>query len=123
MKRVPLRRTGKLKPKKRTKSERERIYGPPGYVEWCHAQPCIACGVVGFSEVAHVGNGGMGRKSDWTDTVPLCGPRPALIGGLFMGCHRFYDEYPKQFWSAYELDMDAETQRCHSRWIEESKKQ
>lgn len=60
----------------------------------------------------------MSRKSDWTQTIPLCGVRPGILGGLYMGCHRFYDEYPKQFWGAYELDMDAKAIEINSRWLQ-----
>lgn len=114
-----------IKKKPRSKSERERIYGPKGYVEWIHEQPCIACGVVGFSEVAHIKTGGMGRKDDWTRTVPLCGVRPGFAG-LYMGCHRFHDEYPTNFHDAHgnlllDVVADAINRAWHSRRRRESR--
>lgn len=57
----------------RTKAERERVYGPPAYREFLTARGCEVCGRTPI-EIAHVTNGGMGRKADWTATVGLCGP-------------------------------------------------
>ena len=126
LRKSPLKRSGKplkrtrIKKKPRSKEERERIYGPKGYVEWIHEQPCVACGY-GRSECAHVGNGGTARKSDWTQTVPLCGWR--YLGTNFgtIGCHRLYDEYPSHFAEAYQLDMEAEALRTNRAWLEHSR--
>lgn len=114
--------------KKRTKSEKERIYGPPGYVEWIHDQPCIACGVVGFSEVAHIRTGGLSRKDDWIRTVPLCASHPIrvnerFVNELFPGHHRVLHHLGRQpFERYYALNLDtcaAETQLAWSSRIQE----
>lgn len=55
----------------RTKSARERIYGPPAYRDFLNAIGCEICGATPI-EIAHVRTGGMGRKADWTATIPLC---------------------------------------------------
>lgn len=95
-----------IKRKHRKPSEFKRIYGPKGYVEWIHEQPCIACGVVGFSECAHIKTGGMGRKDDWTDTVPLCGLKPIGVGYSVSGCHEaFHNWGRKTFELVHDLDL------------------
>ena len=77
MKRTPLKRTKKLvakkkiKPKRRTEEDYERIYGSRKRVAWVQSQPCIACNRTP-SENAHIRSGGMGRKADYRDIVPLC---------------------------------------------------
>lgn len=67
------RKTG-LKPKRRKPSEYARIYGSRARVEAIKRMRCAVpgCGL-GPCHNAHIRNGGMGRKSDWTDIVPLCG--------------------------------------------------
>jgi hypothetical protein len=103
---TPFLKRSAIRKKPRKKSERERIYGPKGYVEWIHEQKCIACGVVGYSECAHIKTGGTGRKDDWTRTVPFCGFRRASFSPLpkspydsinFIGCHQQYDEFQWAF--------------------------
>lgn len=77
MKRTPLKRktklvsTSKPKAKKRTTADFARVYGSKARVAWIAAQPCVACGK-GPCETAHIKSGGMGRKADYTETVPLC---------------------------------------------------
>jgi hypothetical protein len=81
-----------VKRKGRSSKERQRIYGPRGYIEWIHERPCAACGVIGWSECAHIKTGGMGRKDDWTRTIPLCGPHTnPRRQTITIGCHRMYD--------------------------------
>lgn len=109
----------------RKKSERERIYGPPGFLDWIHEQPCIACGVAGFSEVAHIRTGGTGRKDDWVRTVPLCGPH-FIPGTLWIpphhyaGCHWTLDN---QGLASLEhatiripIDLEKHAAEIRSRW-------
>lgn len=55
----------------RTKKEALRIYGPPAYREFLNALGCIVCHDTPV-HIAHTKSGGVGRKADWTDTVPLC---------------------------------------------------
>ena len=77
MKRTPLKRKTKLttktkpKAKKRSTADFARVYGSKARVAWIAAQPCVACGR-GPCETAHIKSGGMGRKADYTETVPLC---------------------------------------------------
>jgi hypothetical protein len=49
--------------------------------------PCALCGVQGFSQVAHANQGkGMGIKVSDAESMPLCGPRPFVLG-----CHAGVD--------------------------------
>jgi hypothetical protein len=61
-----LKRTGRIKPKKRTASEFRRVYGSKGFQTFIRTMPCWACGYAGPSPrvLAHTENGGMGRKAD-----------------------------------------------------------
>lgn len=88
-----------VKRKPRPKAETERIYGPPARRKWMKLQPCSACGVVGYSEGAHVlGNGGTGRKADADTQAPLCGIRPEHNRtGTYLGCHILFDRYRSDF--------------------------
>ena len=70
--RKPMKRSGRIAPKARTTSERERIYGPKARVAWVKASPCVCCGAVGQCQNHHVVSGGMGRKADSDTIVPLC---------------------------------------------------
>lgn len=79
MKRTPLRRktklTAKTKPKakKRTASDFARVYGSKARVAWIAAQPCLGClSTATPCENAHIKSGGVGRKADYTQIVPLC---------------------------------------------------
>lgn len=111
--------------KPRKPSETLRIYGPKGYVEWIHEQPCIACGVVGFSECAHIKTGGMGRKDDWTRTVPLCGPH-WVAGGFgyggayeYFGCHRrLHAEGAESFGRCWLIDFKQASASTRKLWLE-----
>lgn len=89
-----------LAPQPRTPEEDARIYGPPEFRDWLHAQPCSVCGWRGEPEEmqqCHVKTGGTGRKDEWTRTFPGCGPhelrKPSTINpGVFLsatieGCH------------------------------------
>ena len=74
----------------RQKRERERTNGSPERDAFVRSLPCCACGVVGYSEVAHVGKEGKGagRKANADQTAPLCGLRPTELGLIYVGCHR-----------------------------------
>lgn len=128
MKRTPLRRSTKAiarlvppKKRRRSKAERLRIYGPPGFVEWIHEQPCIACGIVGFSEVAHTKTGGMGRKAGWRDSVPLCGRRRTPDMYLTEGCHAVLHQSGRDsFEAAYDVDLEVAAISTHKLWLSET---
>lgn len=78
-----------------------RKYGSRERVAFVNTLPCAACGVVGYSENAHVRKPeGLGRKSGYLDIAPLCGVRPAGLAsmrgekgnpGLYAGCHARLD--------------------------------
>lgn len=67
----PLDRSGPLRPKARTRKERERVYGTEARQTWLRERGCLACGQRPV-ELAHVENGGMGRKANADRLVPLC---------------------------------------------------
>lgn len=121
MKRTPLKRSQRpIRKKPRTKSEKLRIYGPPGFVEWCKSQPCIACGVVGYSEVAHIKTGGTGRKADWTDTIPLCSARSFVTPssrGWLMGCHMVLHQTGREsFELRWDIDLEVAAIAIQEQW-------
>lgn len=79
--------------KRRPKSETLRIYGDEDRRAWIKSLPCAGCGVVGFSENAHVcGNAGAGRKANADTIAPLCRDRPGVTG-----CHTLYDQHKRPF--------------------------
>lgn len=124
----PIRRKVPLSPrssrptsrKKRTAAEQraedERKYGSEERIAWLKSLPCIACRVVGFSEVAHTRTGGTGRKADARFTVPLCGPR--MQDGFFVaGCHRKqHDVGRSEFERDYDLLLDEEAEKTEAAW-------
>lgn len=69
---MTLKRSGRIKPKKRTPAEKDRIYGSPERIAFLQSLRCACgCGVTPC-EVAHVANGGMSRKGDAeSNTIPL----------------------------------------------------
>ncbi len=91
----PPKRSGRIKPKKRSASEFARIYGSKERVAWVKSQPCVYCNALspffgesqrGPSHNAHTVTGGMGRKAGFETIVPLCASH-----------HRRYDEHLKPF--------------------------
>lgn len=73
---TPLRSSSRLRPKKRSAKASTRIYGTPAHQDWLRAMPCLGCSRIGTEDrphhLHHTANGGMGRKADATDQVPLC---------------------------------------------------
>lgn len=98
----PVKRSA-IKKKPRPAKDTDRIYGPPEFREYLHASPCMLCGIQGdMIQQAHIETGGMGRKSGWEKTGPLCGRRvrTILLGGghvqmtpdsMYESCHKWYD--------------------------------
>ena len=82
--------------------------------------PCCACGVVGYSEVAHVGNegAGAGRKADADQTAPLCGPR-IIRGKVVRGCHRASHLAQQTFEAAWNIDLAACAAETARAWVDE----
>jgi hypothetical protein len=86
--RSPLRRTGRITPKKRSAADFQRVYGSTARVQWVQSQPCsvMAC-PRSPSETAHTVTGGMGRKADAATTIPLCAYHHAELHQV--GTHSF----------------------------------
>ena len=68
--------------RKRKAANLERAHGPAARREWIKTLPCANCGIVGYSEGAHIKNGGTGKKAEARFTIPLCGRVVGVIG-----CH------------------------------------
>jgi hypothetical protein len=108
---TPLRRGGRIRPKKRTASEFARIYGSRKRAAWVRSLLCTVdgCGDPRESENAHVANGGTGRKADHTLIVPLCPWHHRQLHS--MGIESFQE--------AYHMDRDgleAEAKLVEARW-------
>jgi hypothetical protein len=113
VKRTPLKRKTRLtskakpKPRKRIKAkprgsiEFQRIYGSKRRVAFVAALPCIVCHRTPC-ENAHIISGGMGRKADYTDIVPLC-----------PSCHRLQHQ---KGWTA--LGLNALTLKEWALWTQ-----
>lgn len=72
---VPLRRTGRVKPvnRKRKQSEFARCYHSKARVAWVKALPCAVSGCPNTPcDNAHVVNAGASRKADYLYVIPLC---------------------------------------------------
>ena len=115
----PIKRT-RIRKHPRKPSETLRIYGPLARRKWMKLQPCSACGVVGYSEGAHVlGNGGMSRKADYDTQAPLCGYRMLSTSSETIGCHKLYDDYRWIFDEEFPgFDPEISAAETESRWLE-----
>jgi hypothetical protein len=113
MKRSPLTRRSRIKPKKRSASEKSRIYGTDERIAWLKGRACLvshrpdlhAC--MGAIECAHTENGGMGRKANAETTVPLCHAAHRLLHTIGQ----------RSFERTYGLDLTAEAARVGSAWL------
>lgn len=93
----------KVRPKSknvaRQREEGPRKYGSRERRRWIKAQPCVGCGLVGYSVNAHVAPkieaGGVGRKADAKWIAPLC--EYFNIVGVLTGCHLAYDNHKPPF--------------------------
>jgi hypothetical protein len=88
-----MQRSGRIKPKRRTSEEFQRIYGGADRVEWMQRQPCFVVALqvasrpcFGAIQCAHTITGGMSRKADAQHTVPAC-----------VSHHADYDQHRKPF--------------------------
>ncbi|MGJ0510234.1 MAG: hypothetical protein ACR652_24580 [Methylocystis sp.] len=102
---VAFRKSEKQRKTRVKRQENERKYGPQLFREFLHASQCLGCGTRQNIQQAHRFTGGMGRKGNWQDTIPLCGPqlvRPNVHDRhedyTVPGCHASYDA-AKQSWS------------------------
>lgn len=89
-----------------------RQFGSKARVLFVKSLPCAACGVVGYSENAHLlGNDGMSRRGPYTSIGPLCGPHYGMsqigIEVMLNGCHASFDETRMRFNQLYP-QFDAE---------------
>lgn len=117
MKRSPIARSAPPRKRKRRTAAEERAkfareFGSQERHDWIQTLPCCACGVVGYSENAHVGNkgAGTGRKADYDQIAPLCGPR---------GCHQqSHDDGQQSFEREYGIDLLACAAECERAWQE-----
>lgn len=107
MKRSPIRKRRRTKHQLANVDHRE-------YVEWCHTQPCAACGTRQNIHAAHVGRGGMGMKhgSD-AEVIPLCGANGSSFG--LPGCHADHDQYHGRFGGEF-YETDAEWRARRRAW-------
>ena len=64
-------RAKRIKAKRRTRKEFDRIYGSRERVRKINAMPCCNCGKYP-SENAHTEGGGTGRKAGWRTIADLC---------------------------------------------------
>lgn len=90
-----LKRSGRIKPKRRTSREFVRIYGSRERVRFVSGLPCVVpyCTCPDPRQNAHIVNGGIGRKADADKIVPLCPPH-----------HReLHDRGPSWFASRYDV--------------------
>ena len=73
------------------------------------ALPCIACGIQGYSQAAHLPPEAKGMKQSDLLTFPLCCTRVGIAG-----CHQDYDQYrlfPRAAAMAVGRAWAADTQR------------
>jgi hypothetical protein len=114
---APTRRTGlkrsRKPPKrnvKRRASEFARCYGSKARVAFVRSLPCSACGVIGYSQNAHVCRvgGGMGRKAHYTTIVPLRG-----------AMHRELHQIGRaSFEEKYGVDLDKAAADTQAAWLQ-----
>lgn len=68
----------------------------------------MACGVVGYSENAHIETGGVGRRADADQIVPLCSIHHGLL----------HQEGRGWFEAAYDVDLEVAAISTVQRWLE-----
>lgn len=81
-----------IRKRRRSKADTERVYGSKAFRDYLHAHPCLWCGRAGVEQAHLRGNGGTGKKKDWTTTGPMCGRKTSGDGSLYYpGCHARWD--------------------------------
>ena len=108
--------------RKRKAANLERAHGPAERREWIKTLPCANCGIVGYSEGAHIRNGGMSRKADARFTIALCASRVALIGGVnfpISGCHYAQHRYGWTYLATLDTPekREAAAARTEQLWL------
>ena len=79
------------------------------YLRAVASLPCIACGIQGYSQAAHLPPEAKGMKQSDLLTMPLCCTRIGV-----QGCHQDYDQYrlfPRDVAMTVGLAWAADTQR------------
>jgi hypothetical protein len=116
---APPARTGKPKTVNRARKAREyaRTNHSAERDAFVRSLPCCACGIEYSSEVAHVGNegAGAGRKANYDQTAPLCGPRERL-SVIVEGCHRESHRGQASFEAKHRVDLAAEAAATEAAW-------
>lgn len=90
-------------------AHKERPVRSEAYRRAVASLPCLFCGVVGYSQAAHVGPKGAGIKACDLTVVPACCTREGEIG-----CHMRLDQhalYPQHIRRALAPAWVADTQR------------
>jgi hypothetical protein len=84
------------------------------YKAWVRTLPCVACGIEGCSEAAHVGtDGGMSMKATDYSCVPLCSNCHTQAPGAY---HRIGK---RAFERAHGLCFAVEVRRLNAAWEDE----
>lgn len=104
----PIARKTRIKPKKRSASEFQRIYGSKARVAWVKAQPCVCCeSVTGRNHNHHIRSGGMGRKADCETIVSLCPTcHTEHHSGVFKGSAEWWASKAAETTRAYVVHND-----------------
>lgn len=103
----PMKRGGKIKPKKRKLSEFQRVYGSKERVAFVKSLPCVVPGCQDRRiQNCHSRSGGTGRKADYFWIYP--------------GCEKHHAEEHKigrkTFEKRYQIDLNFESYWTNVRW-------
>ena len=121
----PIARSGiKRVNRKRRARNWARAYHSEERVEFVNAMPCCACGVIGYTENAHVppkGEAGTGYKADAKWIVPLCGLRVERGSGSIclrsLGCHNVLHELGRaSFEKSWGIDLTSLAATVQEEW-------
>jgi hypothetical protein len=119
--RKPIAKKTSIKKRNRNRHAKNHVrsHGESPRIEFVKALPCLVCGY-SPCEVAHVGNGGMSRKSDASKTVPLCGMGWRRVGrtdAIWEGHHRESHRFGiETFQAKYGVNMEDEAAKVEAKW-------
>jgi hypothetical protein len=117
--RQPLKRGGRIRARNQKRHSREwrRAYGSVERVEFVKGLPCVACGIVGYSDNAHVESGGTARKADADKIAPLCGRAVEEAFLDRVGCHTAFHALGREWIEArYSLDLQQCAAETEAAW-------
>jgi hypothetical protein len=106
MKRTRMLRRAPTRRKPRKASERERIYGPKGRVEFVQSLPCIVCQSFP-SDNMHIKGDGVSRKAGYQWIVPCCRTHHE-------DAHRIGI---KTFARAFDIDLELAAIATQQQWL------